>query len=103
MWIPEPELTVESAGLAAPLPTTRRRIRAARALGWIRDRLRTTPGRLVLTSIVVIVGVTAFGIVATGAEQSRERAVRSARTDTEPLLVHAVQLYTDLSDANATV
>lgn len=104
MWIPEPELTVESAGLAAaPAPATRRRVRAAGAAGWIRERLRTTPGRLVLTSIVVIVGVAAFGILATGAEQSRERAVRSARTDTEPLLLHAVQLYTDLSDANATV
>jgi hypothetical protein len=104
MWIPEPELTVESAGLAAaPVPTTRRRIRAGRALGWIRERLRTTPGRLVLTSIVVMLGVAAFGILATGAEQSRERAVRSARTDTEPLLLHAVQLYTALSDANATV
>lgn len=104
MWIPDPELTVESAGIAAaPAPTARRRTRAAGALGWIRERLRTTPGRLVLTSIVVVVGVAAFGILATGAEQSRERAVRSARTDTEPLLVHAVQLYTDLSDANATV
>src|SRR6185312_15363134 len=73
------------------------------ALGWIRERLRTTPGRLILTSIVVVVGVAVFGIVATGAEQSRERAVRSARTETEPLLLHAVQLYAALSDANATV
>ena len=95
---------MESAGLAAaPAPTARRRNRPAGAVGWIRERLRTTPGRLVLTSIVVIIGVAAFGVLATGAEQSRERAVRSARTDTEPLLVHAVQLYTDLSDANATV
>jgi hypothetical protein len=44
-----------------------------------------------------------FGIRATGAEQSRERAVRSASTGTEPLLVHAANLYTSLSDANATV
>jgi hypothetical protein len=104
MWILDPEVTVESAGIAAaPAPTARRRTRAGGALGWIRERLRTTPGRLILTSIVVVVGVAVFGIVATGAEQSRERAVRSARTETEPLLLHAVQLYTALSDANATV
>jgi hypothetical protein len=104
MWTPDAELTVEGAGIAArPAPMRRGRARAGGALGWIRERLRTTPGRLILTSIVVVVGVAAFGIVATGAEQSRERAVRSARTDTEPLLVHAVALYTALSDANATV
>jgi hypothetical protein len=44
-----------------------------------------------------------FGIIATGAEQSRSRAVRAARTATEPQLVQAVHLYTSLSDANATV
>jgi hypothetical protein len=104
MWIADPELSVESAGIAAaPVPTARRRSRAGGALGWTRERLRTTPGRLILTTIVVVIGVAVFGIVATGAEQSRERAVRSARTDTEPLLLHAVQLYTALSDANATV
>jgi predicted hotdog family 3-hydroxylacyl-ACP dehydratase len=63
----------------------------------------TTPGRLVLTSVLVIVGAVCFGLIATGAEQSRERAVRAARTGTEPLLVQALNLYTALSDANATV
>ena len=29
--------------------------------------------------------------------------MRAARTGTDPLLVHAVNLYTSLSDANATV
>jgi hypothetical protein len=72
-------------------------------LGWLGARLRTTPGRLVLTSALVVVGAVVFGIVATGAEQSRARAVRAARTGTEPLLVQAVNLYTALSDANATV
>ena len=104
MWIPDPELSVEGAGIAAaPAPTRGRSGRAGLALGWVRARLATTPGRLVLTSIVVVVGVAVFGIVATGAEQSRERAVRAARVDTEPLLLHAAQLYTALSDANATV
>ena len=44
-----------------------------------------------------------FGAIATGAEQSRERAAKSARSQTEPLLVQATNLYTALSDANATV
>jgi hypothetical protein len=104
MWIPDPELTVEGAGIAAaPAPTRRRRARAGIALGWLRARLATTPGRLVLTSVLVVIGAVVFGIVATGAEQSRERAVRAARTATEPLLVQSVNLYTALSDANATV
>jgi hypothetical protein len=104
MWIADPELTVEGAGIAAPPAHARRgRGRAGIALGWLGARLRTTPGRLVLTSVLVVVGAAMFGIVATGAEQSRERAVRAARTDTEPLLAHALTLYTALSDANATV
>ena len=44
-----------------------------------------------------------FGAIATGAEQSRERAAKAARSQTEPLLVQAKNLYTSLSDANATV
>jgi hypothetical protein len=50
-----------------------------------------------------VVGAVCFGVIATGAEQSREGAVRAARAGTEPLLVHAVNLYTALSAANATV
>src|SRR5438105_8208070 len=104
MWISEEELSLESAGIAAaPAPARRRRVRAGLALGWVRARLTTTPGRLVLTSILVVLGAASFGILATGAEQSRERAVRAARTATEPLLVQAVNLYTSLSEANATV
>ena len=72
------------------------------ALAWVRERLATTPGRLVLISISVVVGAVVFGAIATGAEQSRERAARAAGTQTEPLLVHAARLYTALSDANAT-
>jgi hypothetical protein len=95
---------MEGAGIAAaPAPARRRTARAGVVLGWLGARLRTTPGRLILTSVLVVVGAVVFGIVATGAEQSRERAVRAARTSTEPLLVHAVNLYTALSDANATV
>jgi hypothetical protein len=103
MWISDPELSLEGLGIAAAPAPGRRIGRAGVALRRARDRLTTTPGRLLLTSALVIVGAAAFGIIATGAEQSRERAVRAARANTEPLLVQAVHLYTDLSDANATV
>jgi hypothetical protein len=104
MWTSDLELSLEGAGIAtAPLPARRRANRAGAALGWARARLITTPGRLVLISALLVVGAVCFAVIATGAEQSRERAVRAARTSTEPLLVHAVNLYTALSDANATV
>jgi hypothetical protein len=104
MWTTDPELSLEGIGIAAaPAPTRRWRAHAGVALDWGRQRLTTTPGKLVLTSVLVVLGAVCFGVVATGAEQSRQRAVRAARTGTEPLLVHAVNLYTALSDANATV
>ena len=104
MWVDE-DLTLEGLGTGvAPARTRRRRdARAGAALGWVRDRLATTPGRLVLVSILVVVSAVVFGAIATGAEQSRERAAKSARSQTEPLLVKATNLYTALSDANATV
>jgi hypothetical protein len=107
MWTTDPvELSVEGIGIStapAPVSTRHPRARAVAAGDWVRQRITTTPGKLVLTSVLVVVGAVCFGIVATGAEQSRERAVRAARTGTEPQLVHAVNLYTALSDANATV
>jgi hypothetical protein len=104
MWTSDPDLSMEGVGIAtAPASVHRRRARAGVVLGWVRDRLTTTPGRLVLISVLVVVGAVCFGVIATSAEQSRERAVQAARTGTEPLLTHAVNLYTSLSDANATV
>jgi hypothetical protein len=105
MLLVDEDMTLEGVGTGvAPARTRRRRgSRAGLALGWLGARLRTTPGRLVLVSVLVVAGAVVFGIVAAGAEQSRERAVRAARTSTEPLLVHAVKLYTALSEANATV
>jgi hypothetical protein len=70
---------------------------------WVRARVATTPGRLVLISILILVGAVGFGVVATGAERSRAQAAQAVRNETEPLLVQAVKLYTALSDANATV
>jgi hypothetical protein len=103
MQILDQELTVEGAGIAAApaAPTSRRRARARVVLGWVRDRLATTPGRLVLVSMLVVVGAVVFGAIALGAEQSRERAAKAAQTQTERLLIPAKNLYTSLSDANA--
>ena len=103
MWVADEEMTLEGLGTGvAPARAGRRRgVRAGAALAWVRERLATTPGRLVLISISVVVGAVVFGAIATGAEQSRERAARAAGTQTEPLLVHAARLYTALSDANA--
>ena len=103
MWVADHEMTLEGLGTGVA-PTARRRpsIGAGKALGWVRERLATTPGRLVLISISIVVGAVVFGAIATGAEQSRERAARAAGTQTEPLLAHAARLYTALSDANAT-
>jgi hypothetical protein len=104
MWIPDPEVSVEGAGIAAaPVPTHGRSGRTGLALGWVRDRLATTPGRLILISILAVVGAVVYGAIALGAEQSRDHAARTARTQTELLLVQAKKLYTALSDANATV
>lgn len=104
MWVADEEMTLEGLGTGvAPARAGRRRgVRAGAALAWVRERLATTPGRLVLISISVVVGAVVFGAIATGAEQSRERAARAAGTQTEPLLAHAARLYTALSDANAT-
>jgi hypothetical protein len=56
----------------------------------------------VLLSVVVVAGAVCFGIVALLAERSREHAATAARSQTEPLLVQTVNLYTALTDANAT-
>ena len=102
MWISGPEFAVERSHPVAALPRIGRATRTASLLAWLRERVTTTPGRLVLVSISVLVGAVCFGVIATVAERSRAQAAQAARTETEPLLVQAVTLYTALSDANAT-
>lgn len=55
-----------------------------------------------LLSVLVVTGAVCFGLVASAAVRSRARATDGVRTETEPLLVRSVLLYTALSDANAT-
>jgi hypothetical protein len=85
------------------LPHEGSRMRASWVLDWLRERLTTTPGRLVLASVLAVAGAVCFGVIATAAERSRAQAAQAVRVETEPLLVQAVTLYTALSDANATV
>jgi hypothetical protein len=70
--------------------------------GWLRARVATTPGRLTLISVLVVVSAVCFGVVATAAEHSRAHAAQAAKASTERLLAQAATLYTKLSDANAT-
>jgi hypothetical protein len=102
MWISGREFAVDGSQPVAALPRIGRATRTVSLLAWLRERVTTTPGRLVLVSISVIVGAVCFGVIATVAERSRAQAAQAARTETEPLLVQAVTLYTALSDANAT-
>lgn len=94
---------MESAQPVLELPRTATGTRAGAALGWLRGRATTTPGRLVLLSILIAAGAVVFGVIETAAERSRAQAAQAARTQTEPLLMRAASLYTSLSDANATV
>jgi hypothetical protein len=78
------------------------RNRAASTRAWLGARVTTTPGKLVLLSVLVVTGAVCFGLIASAAERSRARAANGVRAETEPLLVQSALLYTALSDANAT-
>ena len=95
----------EFAVEAHPVDTVGRPLGQTRTAGlWQRLRRRavTTPGKLALMSMLVVTGALCFGVLATLAVRSRSDAAKAARTQTEPLLVQAVTLYSSLSDANAT-
>lgn len=100
MFVSRSELAVE----AHPVDTIAPRTQTRTAALWQRLRRRaiTTPGKLAVVSMLVVAGALCFGVVATLAERSRSAAAHAARTQTEPLLVQAVTLYSSLSDANAT-
>jgi hypothetical protein len=53
-------------------------------------------------AVLVVAGAVCFGVIASLAVRSRSRAAQAVRIQTEPLLAQAVNLYTALSDANAT-
>src|SRR5689334_18139163 len=65
-------------------------------------RLRSTPGRLWLLGVAILVVAIAGAVVAAGATASRREAARTAATTDEHELALAAQLYGVLSDADAT-
>jgi hypothetical protein len=71
-------------------------------VGWISERLTTTPGRLTLTSVAVVVAALVFGAVALTADRAREHAASAVASQTEPVLLGAAKLYASLSQADAT-
>jgi hypothetical protein len=79
-----------------------RKGRLGSLIAALREWRATTPGKLLVISVLTVAGAVVFGVVATSAERSRARAASAVSTQTEPLLVQAVALYTKLSDANAT-
>jgi hypothetical protein len=74
----------------------------ASALDWLRARATTTPGKLSMVLASLIAAIVLFGIVATAAERSRAHAASGVHGQIEHLLVQAKNLYSALSDANAT-
>ena len=72
------------------------------ALGALRPGWKTTPGRLRLAAISILVAALTFGLLGETAATTRRNAARTAATESEPLLLRAVQLHDALSDADAT-
>jgi hypothetical protein len=67
-----------------------------------RARTATTPGRLRLASLAILVVIIPLWVVAAGALGARRHATGVAGLQTEPLLVGAQGMYASLADADAT-
>jgi hypothetical protein len=94
---------MEGVASAAVGRSPRTDLRLVRVQGMPAQRwLRTTPGRLRLWSVVLVVGVLVVGIVAGTAANARGNAARSVGSVAAPELVAAESLYGSLADADAT-
>jgi hypothetical protein len=82
--------------------TRRRYGRSPRLGAAVRELATTTPGRLALVAVSLVLVAACFGAIAATAVHSRAQAATAVRTQTEPLLGQAATLYTSLSGANAT-
>lgn len=65
-------------------------------------RLRSTPARLTLWLVALVVALLAYGVTALVTEVRAGNRVASVRTGSGPLTVAAQSLYRSLSDADAT-
>jgi len=86
-------------GLVAARPRPGRLRHRLRA---IRPRLATTPGRLRLGAVAIVLGSIGFGLIGATAAATRRDAASTAASQTEPLLVRTVRLHDSLADADAT-
>jgi hypothetical protein len=86
-------------GRPATLPAPRR---GGAPGGGLRSRLASTPGRLSVWMVALLVLGLAAGLAAVIGVQQRKSVVDSVRTRSGPLSVSAQQLYRSLSDADAT-
>jgi hypothetical protein len=90
--------------MAAPTATVERtegghfRVQGLPARKWA----TTTPGRLGVASIVLVVGLVVVAVVGTVATAARNDAARAVGLETVPALVAAEELYGSLADADAT-
>jgi uncharacterized protein with PQ loop repeat len=72
------------------------------ANGRVRSTLATTPGRLRLATLAIVVVVALAWLVAATTVRARQTATHRVGLETEPLLVGAQDIYASLADADAT-
>jgi hypothetical protein len=72
-------------------------------LQWQRLRVTSTPARLRVAAAAIIVAALGFGVLGTTVVTSRRDAAHRAATESEPVLLKALDLHDALSDADATV
>jgi hypothetical protein len=68
----------------------------------VRRWLGTTPGRLRVASVALLLGLLVVGVIAATAANARGDAARAVGLESVPELVAAQNLYVALSDADAT-
>jgi hypothetical protein len=64
--------------------------------------MTTTPGRMRMAGVGIVVGLLVLALIGTGSLRARHRAATAVGTQAEPLLVGAEQIYSSLADADAT-
>lgn len=88
---------IEQEPLQAAVRNHRRR-----QLERVRSHLLTTPGRLRLASLLIVILLVVMWIVATASLDARRHATHDAGVTIEPLLVATQDMYTSLADADAS-
>jgi hypothetical protein len=66
------------------------------------DFLRSTPGRMALVAVVLVVALLAVGVTASKAASEQQARLQAVRSHTEPLADAAQRIYLALSFANTT-